>query len=62
MIPLFISEYTIPSLLGIAVYPTSANTNVIMGAIINNPVFDDVGRIVSFLNSFNPSAKGVSNP
>ncbi len=47
---------------GITAQATSARMKVIIGAITNTARFAPDGMIVSFRNSFSPSAIGCSSP
>ena len=59
---MFISTNTAPAPYGITAHDNRANINPINGAIINITLFEWFGIIVSFVNNFNPSANGCSNP
>ena len=59
---MFISEITPSWLKGITAHPIKLKIKVIKGAKINIIIFALLGKIVSFANSFDPSASGCNNP
>lgn len=61
-IPMFMSAKTIPYPYGTTAKIIKANVNAKIGPIKKTVIFACDGRIVSLLNSFNPSLNGCSNP
>ena len=60
--PMFRSDNTICSDKGKTAQPIKLKTNVNIGAIKNILILELLGKIVSFTNSFSPSANGCSKP
>ena len=61
-IPTFRSDNTICSDKGKTAQPIKLKINVNIGAIKNIIILELLGNIVSFTNSFNPSANGCNKP
>lgn len=62
IIPRLISQITILSPKGIRHHPNKLNANVKIGAKMKIIKLDELGIIVSFAISFNPSANACNNP
>lgn len=60
--PKFKSQTTIPSEKGITDHPIKLKVKISEGATKKTLILALVGNVVSFTNSFKPSARGCSNP
>ena len=62
IIPTFISAKTSLKSIGITAHPKSANANVKIGERTNKNLLQLLGKIVSLVNNFIPSAIGWNKP